>query len=116
MPIDKYFPSELRIFLNHIYEYQKGVRYLILFTLNREYEDYAVSRLKGQSIDYAVQSIDESKINLYFGRHECIKAIRYILGKPLNKLTPEEDFILGALLGYNICKQCERFCSRKRNL
>ena len=47
-----------------------------------------MSRLKGQSIDYAVQSIDESKINLYFGRHECIKTIRYILDKPLNKLYP----------------------------
>ena len=34
----------------------------------------------------------------------------------LISFTPEEDFILGALLGYNICKQCERFCSRKRNL
>ena len=25
---------------------------------------------------------------------------------------PEEDFILGALLGYDICMQCERFCKR----
>lgn len=29
-------------------------------------------------------------------------------------LTPEEDFILGAMLGYDICAQCERYCKRKK--
>ena len=29
------------------------------------------------------------------------------------KLSPEEDFMLGALLGYDICAQCERYCKRK---
>ena len=33
--------------------------------------------------------------------------------RPLNQLTPEEDFILGAMLGYDICTQCERYCERK---
>ena len=28
-------------------------------------------------------------------------------------LSPEEDFILGAMLGYDICAQCERYCERK---
>ena len=32
--------------------------------------------------------------------------------RPLQLLSPEEDFILGALLGYDICMQCERFCKR----
>ena len=30
-----------------------------------------------------------------------------------NQLTPEEDFILGAMLGYDLCAQCERYCKRK---
>ncbi len=33
--------------------------------------------------------------------------------RPLNQLTPEEDFILGTMLGYDLCAQCERFCERK---
>ena len=33
--------------------------------------------------------------------------------RPLNMLTPEEDFILGAMLGYDICAQCKRYCDRK---
>ena len=49
----------------------------------------------------------------YFGREECLNAIRMIVTRPLNLLTPEEDFMLGAMLGYDICAQCERYCERK---
>jgi hypothetical protein len=42
-----------------------------------------------------------------------MEAIRLIVTRPLNQLTPEEDFILGAMLGYDICAQCERYCKRK---
>ena len=38
---------------------------------------------------------------------------RQIIIRPLNKLTPEEDFILGAMLGYDICQQCKRYCGKK---
>lgn len=116
MPIDKYFPSELRVFLNHIYEFQKGIRNMVLFTMSKDYEEYAVSRLKTQGITYLVQDVVGNKINLYFGRQECIDAVRLIIDKPLNQLTPEEDFMLGAMLGYNICQQCERFCNRKQKV
>ena len=114
MPIDSYFPSELRIFLNHIYEYEKGIRSMVLFTMSKEHEEYAINRLNKKEIAYAVQDVVDNKINLYFGRPECIEAIKLFVNKPLNQLSPEEDFMLGAMLGYNICQQCERFCSRKR--
>ena len=76
------YNSEIKVFLNHVYEFQKGVR----------------------------------NINLFFGRKECIQAIRCIVTRPLNKLSPEEDFILGTMLGYDLCAQCERFCKRKAEL
>ena len=114
MPTAENFPSELRVLLNHIYEYQKGVRNLILYTMPVKYKDYALNRLSNQKIDYAVQNVDESKFNLYFGRKECIEAIKFMTVKPMNLLSPEEDFMLGTMLGYNICMQCERFCDRKR--
>lgn len=106
-------PTELKVFLNHVYEYKKGVRQMVLYTANRKYKNFAVERLKSQHINYAIQEVDERRINLFFGKPECIEAIRQIVDKPLNLLTPEEDFILGAMLGYDICAQCKRYCNRK---
>ena len=104
-------PVELKVFLNHIYEYKKGVRQMVLYTTNRKYEAFAVNRLKSQRIKFVIQPVDEERINLFFGKAECINAIRLMVTRPLNLLTPEEDFILGAMLGYDICAQCKRYCT-----
>ena len=76
-------------------------------------EKIACHRLCRQSIDYVVQPAGKENVNVYFGRRECLDAIRLFVTRPLNELTPEEDFILGAMLGYDICAQCERYCERK---
>ena len=96
-------PVELKVFLNHIYELKKGVRQMVLYTTKRKYEDFAVKRLINQKINYIIQPVGNDKINLFFGRKECINAIRFLVNQPLNKLSPEQDFILGAMLGYDIC-------------
>ena len=106
-------PSEMKVLMNHIYEYKKGVRRMILFTCNRRFEQQACHRLCRQSIDYVVQPAGKENVNVYFGRRECLDAIRLFITRPLNELSPEEDFILGAMLGYDICAQCERYCERK---
>ena len=106
-------PAELKVFLNHIYEFKKGVRQMVLYTTNKKYEDVAVKRLQNQGINFVIQHVDSERINLFFGREECIEAIRMMVTRPLNELTPEEDFILGAMLGYDICGQCRRYCDRK---
>lgn len=87
---------------------------MVLFTMDKQNQAFATERLAKQNIAYVVQDVVKDKINLYFGRPECIEAIKLFANKPLNQLTPEEDFMLGAILGYNICQQCERFCSRKQ--
>ena len=102
-----------KVLANHIYEYKKGVRRMILFTCNRRFEQQACLRLCRQSIDYVVQPAGKENVNVYFGRRECLDAIRLFVTRPLNELSPEEDFILGAMLGYDICAQCERYCERK---
>ena len=107
-------PSEMRVLMNHIYEYKKGVRRMILFTCNRRFEQQACHRLGRQSIDYVVQPAGKENVNVYFGRRECLDAIRLFVTRPLNELSPEEDFILGAMLGYDLCAQCERYCKRKK--
>lgn len=91
----------------------KGVRRMVLFTCNKKYGDQAVQRLESQGIPYILQPVGRQNVNVYFGRRECMEAIKLIVTRPLNQLSPEEDFILGAMLGYDICAQCERYCKRK---
>ena len=111
----KTIPTEMKVLMNHIYELQKGVRQMVLFTCNKKYGDQTVERLESQGIPYVLQPAGRQNLNVYFGKRECLDAIRLIVTRPLNQLTPEEDFILGAMLGYDICAQCERYCKRKGN-
>ena len=115
MAIERKVPGEIRIFLNHVYEFKKGVRNMVLYTMNKEHEAFAIRRLERQNISYLIQEVNANKINLFFGKAECMDAIRHIIIRPLNHLTPEEDFILGAMLGYDICQQCKRYCNKKPN-
>lgn len=107
-------PIDLKVLMNHIYEYKKGVRRMVLYTFNQKFESFAIERLKHQNIDYIIQPVGNGSLNLFFGKRECLDAIRMIVTKPLCQLSPEEDFILGAMLGYDICAQCERYCERKK--
>ena len=109
-------PIDLKVLMNHIYEYKKGVRRMVLFTFNKKYETFAVSKLKREDIDYIIQPIGNDRLNLFFGKRECLDAIRMMVTQPLCHLSPEEDFILGAMLGYDICAQCERYCERKKRV
>ncbi len=109
-------PVDLKVLMNHIYEYKKGVRRLVFYTFNKKYESFAITRLERQNIDYIIQPVGNDRLNLFFGKKECLDAIRMIVTKPLCQLTPEEDFILGAMLGYDICAQCERYCERKKKV
>ncbi len=104
---------ELKPFLNHIYELKKGVRRMALYTTNKKFEEFIVTRLKNQKIKYYIQSLSNQRINIFFGHNECVNMICKVVNKPLNKLTPEEDFILGALLGYDLSMQCKRYCKKK---
>ena len=106
-------PEDMKVLVNHIYEFKKGVRQMVLFTFNKRYELFAVTRLQHHNISYVIQPVGNDRLNLFFGKKECLDAIRLMITKPLCQLTPEEDFILGAMLGYDICAQCERYCERK---
>jgi len=106
-------PTELKVLSNHIYELQKGVRQMVLFTCPKQFEASATKRLSSQNMDFVMQPAGKNNVNFYIGRKECLNAIRLIVTRPLNELSPEEDFILGAMLGYDLCAQCERYCERK---
>lgn len=105
--------SDMKVFMHHIYEFKKGIRSLILCTMCPTCADFMIRRLESQHIAYLCQPVSDQKVNLYFGKQACLEAVRSFVDKPLNRLTPEEDFMLGAMLGYDIGQQCERFCQRK---
>lgn len=108
--------GSMKLFMHHIYEFQKGVRSLVLCTMCRTCAVLVCERLDRLGIDHLTQPVTDSKVNLNFGNRLCLNAVRTFVHKPLNELTPEEDFMLGAMLGYDIARQCERFCKRKRLL
>ena len=108
-------PATIKVLMNHIYEYKKGVRKMVLYTFNKKYEALAVNRLKSQNINYILQPTENGRtVNMFFGKNECLDAIRLIVNRPLCQLTPEEDFILGTMLGYDLCAQCERYCEMRK--
>jgi len=66
MAIERKVPGEIRIFLNHVYEFKKGVRNMVLYTMNKEHEAFAIRRLERQNISYLIQEVNANKINLFF--------------------------------------------------
>ena len=36
MATERIIPGEIRIFLNHIYEFKKGVRNMVLYTMSKD--------------------------------------------------------------------------------
>jgi len=99
----------MEVFYHNIYEYQKGLRDLSLCTLKQNHRLKVEERLKKENIPYLIHDIGEEKINVYFGKEDCIRIIKSFNKVSLYELTPEQDFILGIMLGYNRLMQCERY-------
>lgn len=103
----------MTVLVHHIYEYKKGVRHLVLHTLPASLREEAEKKLMRQGIDYIVKPVGDSRINIFFGAKECVEVIRRMGDKKLNEFTPEEDFILGIMLGYDKRRQCLRYLQQK---
>ena len=101
------------LFAHHLYELEKGLRHLVLHTAPAEAVDDMIRKLKKNDVTYHIQKLNGNKINLFFGERECIETIKKFNNKALNKYTPEEDFILGILLGYDPLKQTKRYLKFK---
>ncbi|PPQ36815.1 Protein of unknown function [Rhodoblastus acidophilus] len=106
----------LRLLNHHVYEYGRGVRALFLMTLTHGELTSAVERLQRLGVDHFVQNVCPAKANLFFGRAAFVDVARALATRPLNLLTPEEDFMLGALLGYDREQQCLRYLARRQSV
>jgi len=105
----------MRVFTHHLHEYKKGLRTLVLHTTNARNRDTIEKRLERAEIEYYIQVVSETKINVFFGNPICIEVIKQMNLESLSSLTDEEDFILGTMLGYDRVKQCERYLKKKRS-
>ena len=97
------------LFAHHLYELEKGLRHLVLHTAPVEMMGEMIKKLEKNDLDFYIQELSSEKINLFFGEKECIEIIKGFKNKELNKYTPEEDFILGIMLGYDTLKQTRRY-------
>ncbi len=102
----------MNIFCHHLYEYKKGLRRLILHTMDVKYKEGIENKLKANQIDYIMVPLGNSKMNLFFGQKQCLDTLRCFHTLDLNELTHEQDFILGTMLGYDLTLQCERYLKR----
>ena len=98
-----------RVFNHHVYEYRKGLRDLALQTLPRRYGPVVIARLEDLDIAYLIYPAGRRNVNVFFGAPECLEIVRRIGKFDLSRYTPEEDFILGIMLGYGRRQQCTRY-------
>ena len=103
----------MQVFYHLVYEYQKGLRDLCLWTCRSELCDKITQALESQQINYLIIPIDGDKINIFFGMPTCLEIIKQFSNEELNKITDEEDFILGMMLGYAKPQQYDRYLKRK---
>lgn len=99
----------MNIFAHHMYEYKKGLRLLVLHTDHIRHQESMPAKLDRQNIAYIVQQVTPEKINIFFGDQQCINVLKAFPHLDLRSLSPEQDFILGAMLGYDIGVQCTRY-------
>ena len=103
----------MQVFYHLIYEYQKGLRDLCLWTCPDGLCEKIEKALESQEIDYLILPIEGDKINIFFGMPACLEIVKQFSCRELNKITNEEDFILGMMLGYARPQQYKRYLNRK---
>jgi hypothetical protein len=102
----------MRVFLHHIYEYKKGLRNLVLFTGAADCRPFMEAKLRKCGIDYLVCPLGRNRVNVFFGNAACVDVVRRIGCENLSGLSPEHDFMLGIMLGYDRIQQCDRYLQR----
>ena len=77
----------MEVFIHHIYEYQKGIRNLILHTTDKKDLKLIKEKLNSANIDYIIYPLGKQRINIFFGAKECVEVIKNINKLKLNLLS-----------------------------
>jgi len=105
--------GSLEAFHHYIYEYKKNIRPLILTSEKPVNREIIEKKLKRENIPYIIHEMSDKKINVYLGDQACLDIVS-TFDKKLSKLTPEQDFILGIMLGYDRRQECQRYLKLKK--
>lgn len=102
----------MELLKNLVYEYQKGMRDLALYTGDSNKINDCIVLLEKLKVPFLLIELSKNKSNLFFGNPFCLEIVKNFSTNELNKLTPHEDFILGIMLGYSRKEQYHRILSR----
>ena len=98
--------------LSHvIYEIKKGVRHFALLSVSPSELPLIERRLAREAMDFHVADNGKTRFLVFLGDEDCVEVARR-LGDRLEGLSAERDFMLGALLGYDIRQQSRRYLRR----
>jgi len=102
----------MAVFVHHCYELRRGLRNLILHTAPTRHRERMRAQLEQLGAAYHFVELGAKRVNLFFGHQPQVAIIKSFGDKSLAEYTPEEDFILGTMLGYDDLQQCERYLVR----
>ncbi|MFW5751285.1 MAG: DUF2023 family protein, partial [Planctomycetota bacterium] len=104
----------MAVFTHHCYEYRRGLRKLIMHTAPVGHEGMIRAHLERAGFAYHIQHVGDGDriLNVFFGCEAHVAVVRSFGDKPVNEHSPEQDFILGTLLGYDGTEQCQRYLFR----
>jgi hypothetical protein len=105
----------MQVLKHHVYEYKKGIRNMVLHTMKSSEKEKAVLFLKMKEVIFWICEVGETKINVFFGNPECVEIVKSFQADSLSELTPEQDFMLGIMLGYSREQQYTRYLKYLRN-
>ena len=103
------------VFYHLMYEHGRGLRDLALYTVAPEQQEEVARALDLESVSYLFRPIEDGRVNVYFGHQACVDVVASFGSCPNCHLTPEQDFMLGIMLGYDRTRQCERFLARREH-
>ncbi len=95
----------------YVYEIKKGTKPMALLTVPVELSKKITDKIKKNGLSFCVREVGK-KHNIFFGSDVCIDIVRSFQDKKLSALSPQEDFILGIMLGYNRVEQCSRYLNK----
>ena len=59
---------------------------MALCTIDKTDESFAIQRLEKSGLEYEICPINAHRLNLFFGKKECIDIVRLICNRPLKKI------------------------------
>ncbi|ERL24343.1 DUF2023 family protein, partial [Jonquetella sp. BV3C21] len=104
----------MTVFRHHLYEYDKGLRRLVLHTAPESNRLEMETILRKQGVAYLFVPLSNGHVNVFFGDKDCVDVVKSFGTTRLSDLTDEQDFMLGIMLGYDRQVQCRRYLARRR--